>query len=59
MGIMGVDWGVQETGFLESTNPRRLVTGFCGGLGLFAFYGWLVHRLWNMEKKCFVYRKIG
>ena len=42
MGIMGFDWGIQEAGIMESTNHRRLVTGFCGGLGLFSFYGLLV-----------------
>lgn len=45
MGIMGLDWGIQEAGIMESTNPRRLVTGFCGGLGLFSFYGLLVRYL--------------
>lgn len=38
LGIMGADWGIQEAGILESTNKRRLITGFCGGLGLFSLY---------------------
>lgn len=42
MGIMGVDWGIQELGIKESTNRRRVVTGFCGGLGLFSIYGLII-----------------
>ena len=42
MGIMGADWLVQETGIKESTNRRRLITGFCGGLGLFSIYGFIL-----------------
>lgn len=42
MAVMGFDWGMQEFGILESTNFRRLITGFCGGLGLFSLYGRLL-----------------
>jgi uncharacterized membrane protein len=30
---MGVDWVVQYVGLRESTNMRRLITGFFGGAG--------------------------
>ena len=36
--IMGFDWGIQAIHMKESTNSRRLITGFCGGLGLFSMY---------------------
>ncbi len=42
MAVMGLDWGVQEAGIAESTNIRRLFTGFCGGLGLFSLYGRII-----------------
>lgn len=48
MGIMGIDWGIQEAGIRESTNKRRLITGFCGGLGLFSIYGWIA-KLWILK----------
>lgn len=38
LGTMGIDWGLQETGIKESTNRRRLITGFAGGLGLYSLY---------------------
>ncbi len=38
LGLMGFDWILQESGFRQSTNPRRLLTGFAGGFGLFSFY---------------------
>ena len=36
--IMGFDWVIQAIHIKESTNFRRLITGFCGGLGLFSIY---------------------
>jgi len=36
--FMGLDWLVQEMGIKESTNRRRLITGICGGFGLFTLY---------------------
>ena len=36
--IMGFDWVIQAIHIKESTNFRRLITGFCGGLGLFSMY---------------------
>lgn len=38
LSLMGVDWSIQETGIKESTNSRRLITGFLGGFGLFSLY---------------------
>lgn len=32
--IMGIDGGFQYLGIKESTNIRRLVTGFIGGIGI-------------------------
>lgn len=45
LSIMGADWGIQEAGLLPSTNIRRLVTGFCGGLGLFSIYGLILRKI--------------
>lgn len=36
--LMGLDWGIQRIGLLESTNPRRFLTGICGGIGTAFFY---------------------
>jgi uncharacterized membrane protein len=38
LALMGADWLVQRIGLLESTNVRRLLTGLCGGFGLFSVY---------------------
>lgn len=38
LGIMGLDWGIQEIKLCESTNTRRFITGICGGFGLFSLY---------------------
>lgn len=48
--IMGADWGIQEIEIKESTNFRRLVTGFCGGLGLFSMYIILFKKLCSVFK---------
>ena len=42
--IMLLDWSLQYFGIRESTNPRRLVTGFIGGFGvtmlhMYFYYG--------------------
>lgn len=36
--IMGFDWFIQAAHLKESTNFRRAVTGFLGGLGLVCIY---------------------
>ena len=38
LGIMGMDWLLQETGIRMSNNARRLFTGALGGFGLFNLY---------------------
>lgn len=38
LALMGVDWGLQALNIKESTNCRRAVTGFAGGLGLYSLY---------------------
>lgn len=48
IGVMGTDWGIQEVGIKKSTNKRRLMTGLCGGLGLFSIYGLIIRKLWNI-----------
>lgn len=40
LGIMGLDWGLQEFKIKSSTNVRRLITGVCGGFGIILFYIW-------------------
>lgn len=35
---MLIDWTIQAAHVKESTNKRRLITGFLGGLGLMHFY---------------------
>lgn len=45
LAIMGSDWGLQEIRIKESTNFRRLITGFLGGFG---FYSILVGILKNV-----------
>lgn len=48
LSLMGIDWGLQETGIRPSTNPRRLFTGILGGFGLFNCYCILLKKLWNI-----------
>lgn len=38
LAVMGADWLIQRIGLKESTNIRRLITGLCGGFGLFSLY---------------------
>ena len=57
LGIMGADWLLQEKGYLESTNGRRLITGFLGGFGLFSLYGICLRAGWRLVKKMFCRRK--
>lgn len=46
--IMFFDWLLQAKGILPSTNPRRLITGFLGGLGLMYFYLKILSLLINL-----------
>lgn len=34
IAVMGIDWSLQKWAGILSTNPRRLVTGVAGGLGV-------------------------
>ncbi len=36
--IMLIDWGLQFVEIKESTNRRRLITGFLGGIGVHVIY---------------------
>ncbi|HIU01973.1 MAG TPA: DUF2085 domain-containing protein [Candidatus Onthocola gallistercoris] len=45
LGIMGIDWGIQEIGIKESTNKRRFVTGILGGFGCFNIYCILIRKI--------------
>ncbi len=38
LALMGLDWLIQHLKIRESTNVRRLLTGICGGYGLFSLY---------------------
>ena len=51
LGIMGIDWGIQECGLKESTNRRRLVTGILGGFGLFTLYIRAIQAVFHMFRK--------
>lgn len=50
LGCMGIDWGLQETGIKKSTNLRRLLTGFAGGLGLCSLYFQAIRKLIHFIK---------
>ena len=47
LSIMGFDWGIQEIGIKESTNSRRLLTGFLGGFGIFNIYCIIFKKLYS------------
>lgn len=51
IGIMGIDWGIQEMGLKESTNNRRFVTGILGGFGLFSIYIIIIKKLYKRISK--------
>jgi uncharacterized membrane protein len=50
---MGLDWLIQRVGIKESTNIRRLITGICGGFGLFSIYINLAILLYHFITKIF------
>lgn len=58
IAIMGVDWTIQEAGIKPSTNRRRVISGFCGGLGLFSIYGLIISKLWSLffKARFFTYK---
>lgn len=47
LSLMGIDWGIQELNIKESTNIRRLITGFLGGFGLFNIYCLLIKKIYR------------
>lgn len=47
VSVMGIDWGLQETKLKESTNTRRLLSGICGGLGIYTLYINIIKRLFK------------
>lgn len=47
---MGLDWFLQAIHILKSTNPRRLVTGFLGGFGLFSVYIFIIKKIYKWIK---------
>ena len=51
--VMGIDWGIQKIGILESTNFRRLVTGIAGGFG--TSYAYLIALRIIYESVVFVF----
>jgi uncharacterized membrane protein len=48
---MGLDWFIQEVGIQPSTNGRRLLTGFLGGLGIFGIYIGTISFVYHMMVK--------
>lgn len=48
LALMGLDWLAQRLGIRESTNIRRLITGMCGGFGLFSVYMNLILLLYGL-----------
>lgn len=48
LAVMGADWLVQRVGIRESTNIRRLITGICGGYGLFSVYIFIAISAYNI-----------
>ena len=49
--IMGFDWFIQMIGLKKSTNPRRFVTGICGGFGVFSVYIIIAKTVLKMLKR--------
>jgi uncharacterized membrane protein len=46
--VMGIDWSIQKIGWMESTNMRRLLTGLCGGFGVFSTYLFVLAQIWKV-----------
>lgn len=49
--VMGIDWCIQELNIKQSTNIRRLITGICGGLGVFSLYITVIKEIIKYIKK--------
>lgn len=50
---MGFDWFIQTVGILTSTNMRRAITGFVGGMGLLCLYingiRWIIKKIYKKK----------
>lgn len=51
--LMGLDWLIQYAGIKESNNIRRLITGICGGFGLFSIYLHILRLLIHVVQSIF------
>lgn len=51
LAVMGTDWGLQALKINVSNNYRRLITGICGGFGLFTIYILIIKRLYQFSNK--------
>lgn len=51
LGIMGLDWLLQEVRIKASNNYRRLFTGVLGGFGLYNLYCLAIKKLYRRFKK--------
>jgi uncharacterized membrane protein len=47
---MLADWAAQRAEIKESTNIRRLITGFLGGLGIMRLYFTIIHSIYFLIK---------
>lgn len=58
LSVMGGDWLIQEAGIRESTNPRRFVTGLCGGIGVAALYSFAFRQIQRFLKHFLSYARL-
>lgn len=49
--IMFVDWFLQQKGFKESHNDRRVVTGVLGGFGIMSLQLYIITRILSVLKR--------
>ena len=52
--VMLVDWSIQYFGILESTNFRRLITGFIGGFGVATLHMYAYRLIYHIFRHCWV-----
>ena len=57
LGLMGLDWGIQEAKIKESNNYRRLFTGILGGFGLFCIYARIFRGIRSFVKRHKFFKK--
>ena len=46
--VMLLDWSLQYFSILESTNPRRFVTGIIGGFGVATLHMYFYQAVWHL-----------